>query len=232
MAPGTAMDQRTAISDAFEHQKLLALASHDMRDPLSSLKLLIAAAHEELKKTGSEGTKALVPLLDRMMRQTDELTWLVGCLEKVPLLESNVSDFAVETADLTELVSATIQRAGKAAGLLNRKVVLHSSGAVLGRWHRAPLENAILHMLYSSLRSGASKIIAVRVGTDERSAWVSVEHYGPRVTESDGCAVFDQELLLSTARRIAIAMGASLAIERRPGEPAALKLSIPRPPEG
>jgi signal transduction histidine kinase len=221
----------TEFSAFGERPSVFALASHDLRGPVSALKLLIAAANQELQSVSDKhAQKKLSMLLHRMMRQTEELAWLAGCLANLAFLERDSLEVPVEGADLVELTSTAVVRLAEAARLAECKVALHSPGTVSGRWRRALLEDAVAHIVRNSLKSGSGKSIAITVGCDETNAWLSVENHGlkPSGIHNHRSEILDQDLVLRTAGEIAEALGASIDIDRRSGESSTITLRLPR----
>ena len=129
--------------------------------------------------------------------------------------------------DLTELASMTVRRLAEVARLVDCKVVLQSAAVVSGRWQRTLLESAVSHVIESAVRSAGGKSIAVRVGYDERSAWLLSENHAVSAVKSEASACFERDFLLWTAREIAHALRASLVVDGQPGQLAALILRLP-----
>ena len=215
------------FSNIRERRSMLALASHDLRNPISALKLLLGAANEELQSAeGRSSQRTLTSRLRSMMRQTHELTWLVDCLANISFLEQDLVEVPVESVNLTELASVTIRRLAEAARLVDCKVVLQSAVVVSGRWRRTLLESVVSHIIESAVKSAGGKSIAVRVGHDERSAWLLSENHGVSPVKGEASACFERDFLLWTAREIAHALGASLVVDGQPGQTAALVLRL------
>jgi signal transduction histidine kinase len=223
-----------AVSLARERGAFLSLAAHDLRTPLSALKLLIEATRQQIKPGDGKrpvdalSSSALSMRLDSMMKQTDEIAWQVHCLASVSLIESNLVDVPPENVDLADLASAAIARLAEPARFTHCEIVLRSSGAVRGRWRRSLLEDAIFNVFRNSIKSGANRSVEVRVEADEANAWISVEDHGLEISEAAPTPIFERTLGLWTAREIMRALGGSIRIAGRPAGGTILTITAPR----
>ncbi len=220
--------------------KFLAVATHDLRVPLSSLKLI----GEMLAQPGrvSLDTK---PLIDTMLRNLDTMDKLVADVLNASRLSHPGTRLNLADFDLNQLVEDLV--AGVFPQAIKCKVTVdaHLSPDV-GTVHadRGRVGQMINNLLGNALKftpSGGTMVIA----SDGDEDWVefSVSDTGPGLTADDQERVFTSffrgsaeaahgdpctGLGLYITKRIAEAHGGTVGVESNPGEGSLFFFKIPR----
>lgn len=163
-------------------QRLLHDVSHELRSPLARIQAAIGVAQQMPAK--------LPTTLDRIERESQRMSDLIGELLMLSRLESGVAAKPSETVDLDDLLGDIVADAElEAAGRI--RLLYHPGGEILLRGdaellHRA-FENVIRNAVQHCRTDGA---VSVAVGSDGKRATVSVEDDGPGVPEAELDAIF------------------------------------------
>lgn len=214
-----------AIEADLAKSRFLAVASHDMRQPLHALSLYISALERRVE------TPEARDILTKMDRATQSL---VGMFSKLLDL-ARVQAGAVKL----ELVAAPIQ------DVLDRIAAEHPESALtvtpssaFVRTDPVLLERLLGNLVANALKHGGGKA-RVAVRAHEQSIDISVEDDGPGIAPEDQERIFGEfvrlgrktdglGLGLAIVRRIAALLGAPLTLESKPGEGARFTVSLPR----
>ncbi|OHX35045.1 two-component sensor histidine kinase [Methylomonas sp. LWB] len=158
-------------------QRLLHDVSHELRSPLARIQAAIGLVQQMPAK--------LPATLERIERESQRMSDLIGELLMLSRLESGVSAKPTETVDLDELLGDIVADAElEAAGRI--RLVYRAGGEILLRGdaellHRA-FENVIRNAVQHCRTDGA---VAIALNSDGKLATVSVEDDGPGVPEAE-----------------------------------------------
>jgi two-component system sensor histidine kinase MprB len=207
----------SALDSSRAAQRMLVEdASHELRTPLTSLRtnieLLIRA------DTGGAGsTGRLLPAEDRAKLLQDlevqvvELAQLTN--ELVELARQDASPEPVEEVDLSDVVSAAVQRARLRATTVAFTVRYETGqrpAVVAGR--PVALERMVLNLLDNAAKwSPAEGTVQVRLSVDADTALLTVADSGPGIDSEDVPRVFER-FYRATAARSMPGSGLGLAI--------------------
>lgn len=171
-----------------QRQQFLAVASHELRTPITTIKAGLQLAARRLNR---EGQADAVSLLDRVDRQVDRLTALVGDLLAVERLQNG--GLALHTArfDLAALlrqVAETMQTTSERHAIT---VQAPPALSLLGDAHR--LEQVFTNLIGNAIKySPAGGPITVDLRADAGSAQVGVQDVGIGVPQADQARIFEQ----------------------------------------
>ncbi len=227
-----------------ERDTFLAKVSHEIRNPLSALKLYIQTTQEELQSGKTERVLEKLPArLQSIHRQIDRIDSLISGLTTSAGTAAGEFELKFEDVDLADLAVAAIAELTNAARQSGSEIEFHNPGRVIGRWSRRHLKDVILNLLQNAIEFGAGKPIAVAVGANDVEAWISIEDHGVGISEHDQERIFeclertadsrnygDFGLGLWISRRIMSAMGGDIRIQSRMGEGATFIVKLPLVP--
>lgn len=217
-------------------ERVLAVASHDLRTPLSVLNMVI----ELLGETDSADER--VALVPRGQRAVGTMQRLIG-----DLLDYAAVDAGKLRIEIAPTTAQTIARRSYAAvapsaakarielrcSVDDCELSLHVDG---GR-----IEQALTNILDNAVKFTESPggRVELRVGGDGVNAWFSVTDNGPGIPEDKQRRLFDRfytsskrgsgvGLGLSIARGIVERHGGSLLVESTPGQGSTFVITLPR----
>ncbi len=218
------MAQSLATAD---HERALMLAgvSHDLRTPLTKLRLGVEIA----------GPQVDAPLAASMARSIDEMDGIVG--QFLQFARSGDAE-APTTASLNDLAQAVAE----AQADHGRALVLE-----LGALPHVPvrpqaLRRALDNLVENAWRHGAPPVV-LRTGADATQVWLEVQDQGPGITAEEidrmrqpfarggGTARAGAPgagLGLAIAERVARAQGGALELHSAPGQGLRARLVLPQ----
>ena len=152
----------------------LSVASHELKTPLTSLKLTVSALEREAARMGpSEGLQAR---LERIRTQSSRLATLVDQLLDVSRMSAGRLVLDPEPLDLAELAADVVQRFADEAARLDTRVTLRAPAPVPVRADRQRLDQVLTNLVSNALKYGEGSPVEVQVDCNS----------GPRLLVSDG----------------------------------------------
>jgi signal transduction histidine kinase len=192
-----------------QQRRFVADAAHELRNPLSTLRVELDVAARHCDDSGDGRWRATLP---NLQEETARLSGLVDGLVQLARLDAHPV-LRREPVDLDELVFAEVGRARKA-----RPVTIDESGVGAARVHgdSGALSRAIRNLLDNAGRHAASRV-TVRLGIDAVDgadlAELTVSNDGPEIPAEDRTRIFARFVRLDDARdRDAGGSGLGLAI--------------------
>ncbi|WP_375769037.1 MEDS domain-containing protein [Archangium gephyra] len=155
--------------------EFLSVASHELKTPLTPLRLRLQGLRREVE--GSEGEavprERVVMVARGAEQQLRKLTALVEALLDVSRLTQGRLALTCEELDLVEVVREVVERFAQQAAKAGSAVEVVAEGRVVGRWDRLRLEQVMTNLLSNALKYGAGKPVHVAVrGEPERAVLV------------------------------------------------------------
>jgi PAS domain S-box-containing protein len=230
---------RAAIATRDE---FLSIASHELRTPLTALSLQLDGLERALARGGSSGELDKVARkVTLAVRQADRLGSLIDGLLNVARLANGSFRLELEAFDLVGLVHEVAQRFDEEAERAGSPISVQVPDAVLGRWDRSRVDQALTNLLSNALKYGAGRPIDVELSDSVERVQIAVRD------EGIGIAVEDRERVLGRferavssshygglglglyiANEIVIAHGGAIDIASEPGQGATFTLTLPR----
>ena len=235
-----AEDERIRLAQAEEAIRLrddfLAVASHELKTPLTSLQLQI--------DTLSAGDERLGPKsklrIERATRSVKRLVALVEALLDVSRISTGQLRLSFERIDLGQLAGEVVERLGYAAESAEAKVSLRVQPGVVGSWDRLRIDQVLSNLLTNAFKYAAGTEVRVDVRAAGDRAVVVVADRGPGVSEEAKQRVFERferatskrhygglGLGLYVAREIVEQHGGQIAVDDNPGGGARFTVTLP-----
>jgi Na+/proline symporter/signal transduction histidine kinase len=172
--------------------EFLAVASHELKTPLTPLRLKIQTL-ERLVERGDLGTvprEKLVQLFGGAEGQVLRLVGLVDDLLDVTRLTTKRLKLRPEPMDLSEAVRAVVERHADAVTDSGCAVQVSAPTPVLGVWDRIRLEQVATNLLTNALKYAPGSRVHVSVDGDPASARLEVRDEGPGIATADQERIF------------------------------------------
>ena len=212
---------------AADHERALMLAgvSHDLRTPLTKLRLGVEIA----------GAQVDAPLAASMARSIDEMDGIVG--QFLQFARSGEAE-APTTASLNDLAQAVAE----AQADHGRALVLELGALPDVPVRPQALRRALDNLVENAWRHGAPPVV-LRTGADATQVWLEVQDQGPGITAEEihrmrqpfarggGTARAGAPgagLGLAIAERVARAQGGALELHSAPGQGLRARLVLPQ----
>jgi PAS domain S-box-containing protein len=230
---------RAAIATRDE---FLSIASHELRTPLTALSLQLDGLERTLARSPESPERDRTARKVAMaVRQADRLASLIDGLLNVSRIATGSFRLELEAFDLVGLVHEVAQRFDEEAERIGAAISVQVPDAVLGRWDRSRVDQALTNLLSNALKYGAGSPIDIVVADHGDRVSITVRDQGIGIAPEDRQRVLGRferavssshygglGLGLYIANEIARAHGGSIAIDSRPGEGATFTLTLPR----
>src|SRR5215471_4695890 len=152
---------REAREAVRKRDDFLSVAAHELKTPLTSLKLTVAALEREAVRAGTP--PSFQARLDRIQTQSTRLAALVDQLLDVSRMSVGRLVLEREAVDLRELAAEVVQRFADEASRLGTRVTLTAAEPVPVRGDRQRLDQVLTNLVANALKYGAGSPVEVQV---------------------------------------------------------------------
>ncbi len=222
--------------------EFLSIASHELKTPLTSLRLQVQALARQLAAVAPSGDDRLAARLATIDRSTARIAELVNRLLDVSRLSAGALQLGRERIDLARVVVDAAARLRERAEAIGSPLHVEAAPAV-GWWDRMRIESVITNLLENAFKYGAGAPIDVAVRDEGPDALLVVRDRGIGIAPEDHDRIFERfergahggqfegmGIGLWLARAIVEAHGGSISVESRPGQGATFTVRLPRGP--
>ncbi len=214
---GMAIDNARYFREAQEairaRDEFLAIASHELKTPLTPLQLQLDTLHRALEKAGVQDER-LDDMLERASRQTVRLIRLVGSLLDVSRITAGRLAIEPEEFDLSEMVRETVERFGAEAGKAGCTLEFRAGPPLVGRWDRTRLEQVVSNFLSNAIKYGAGRTVEIDVRESDGTVRLTVIDHGIGIENEALSRIFDRFGRAASLRQYG-GLGLGLYIARR-----------------
>jgi len=229
-----------AVEAVQARDDFLSVASHELRTPVSSLRLQLQLILRRLHKD-PDYDRTLEAKVEGAGRQVDKLARLIVQLLDVSRLRSGREmELEREALDLRALAEEIVGRFAEDAEHAGSALRLQAPQAVEGKWDRLRLDQVLTNLLTNALKFGKGEPIDVEVGWRDGGACLVVRDRGIGIAPDDQERIFERfertgeatsvqgmGLGLYIVRRIVEAHGGDIRVESRLGEGAEFRVLLP-----
>lgn len=220
--------------------EFVSITSHELRSPLSSMKMGVSTVYNEVIGPLNEEQKLMLEIANRNI---DRLTKLTTDLLDLAKIEAGQLDLELGEFDVAELAEDVVEANRSKAehqGLLLK--VESGDGLLLARCDRDRTYQVIQNLVSNALKFTESGGIAVRVERKDETILVAVTDTGrgigpealPTIFEEFSQAHADTQsedkgtgLGLAISRGIVEAQGGEITVESEPGKGSTFTLTLP-----
>jgi signal transduction histidine kinase len=216
--------------------EFLAIAAHEIRGPLMSIRL--GSQSLQSRKLPAPAFGSVIDIIgreeQRLARFVDELLDL-GRIRAAPL------QLSVEHVDLETLVREVVQRFSGELAKSGSTVTIAVQGTIAGQWDRARVDQVVTNLLSNAIKFGLGRPIDITLSAKGVWANLRMTDRGIGIPEERREEVFEPfhretsarnygglGLGLYIARTIVDALGGRLRIEGDAGNGSTLVLELPR----
>jgi PAS domain S-box-containing protein len=178
----------------------ISMASHELKTPLTALKLQTALLHRKLAK---QGIPASAPALSSMETQINKVTRLVEELLDVSKIQAGRLEYVRETVDLDALlreITDTMQQTSP-----SHRIVVHGTvgTSLIGDPDR--LGQVFINLLSNAIKySPDAETVEMDLSTSEEAVTVSVRDHGLGIPREQRDKIFDRFYRVSGSKQKAI----------------------------
>lgn len=242
----SASDLRRALAT---RDDFLAVASHELKTPLTALRLQIHAMQRSVTRAPDQqfSGEQLRARFEAADRQVQRLVELIEALLDVSRLQAGPIAPDVAQLDLVALVSEVVERTRATAAAAGSTVTLQAPASARGSIDASRVDQILTNLLSNAIKYGRGTPIGVnvllegaRTGGGAARALVIVSDEGIGIAPADQERIFDRferavsrthyaglGLGLWISRQLAESLGGTLTVESAIGQGARFTLTLP-----
>jgi len=169
---------------------LLSITSHDLRTPLTVLRVQVQLIQRALQQEAASPDE-LRSRADLMLNQTDRLTNMLNRLLDLTRVEAGRLDLKLERVDLSQLIRTTVASVQSLSSL--HTISVHTPKRLEGDWDEGRLGQVVQNLITNAIKySPEGGRIDVTATTDGRNVTVSVRDQGLGIPPEDLPKLFER----------------------------------------
>ncbi|WNG51317.1 PAS domain-containing protein [Archangium minus] len=228
-------EQAVAARDEF-----VAIATHELRTPLSALSLQLTALQRAVDTGRPPTEERLRQSLLTARRQTERLEQLVSHLLDVSRISTGRMELEPEAVDLSELVQRLVLRFEDKLAESGCTPVVRADAPVVAKVDRLRVEQVLMNLLSNAMKYAPGQPVELSVALEQQEAVLGVRDHGPGISPEAQARIFERYqrasgrhsreslgLGLYVSRQIARAHGGELAVQSTPGQGSHFILRLP-----
>ncbi len=184
--------------------EFLSIASHELKTPLTNIKLHAQMALRSVKKgdlSVLEPAK-MQDFIQQTDRQADRLARLVEEMLDVSRISAGKLSIEPEDVDLTELVNEVVRTFEVSIRQSRSAVQVESQGPSRASVDRFRMEQVVSNLLSNAVKYGEGKPIRVRLENSDHEARISVEDQGPGISIENQARIFQRFERAASPRKV------------------------------
>jgi signal transduction histidine kinase len=209
LARAEAEAERTKIAKALGvRDDFISIASHELKTPITSLRLQLQLITSELRKYQSGKTSAehfcqnIGKKLNISEQQVERLIGLVFGLLDVSKIQAGKLSMEMKEVNLSELVLESINRLSDQFKSSNNEVIVRVESNVTGYWDPFRIEQVINNLIVNAIKYGNSKPIEIQLKKVFDSAVFEIRDHGRGIKKEDQKLIFKKYERVSSAKNV------------------------------
>jgi two-component system CheB/CheR fusion protein len=221
--------------------EFLSIASHELKTPLTGLKLQLQLGRRGVKTGRHGGPSDVLDALERSLRQALNLEELVEDLLDVSRIQTGRVVLDLHPLDVAEVVDEVVARFAPQFEHAKTPLEVELERSGVARCDRRRLGQVLSNLLANALKYAPKKPVRVSMAPAPSGVRISVKDHGRGIAPEKQAVIFDRferadaspgigglGLGLFISRRIVEAHGGTLRVESAPGEGACFIVELPQ----
>lgn len=232
---------RRAEDAARARDEFISMASHELKTPLTSLRLQEQLIARRIRERGIESLdpQKLLDMLANSERQTERLTRLVDDMLEMSRIVHRKFTIRPQTANLKDVINDCLTRLQPQLDQADCRVECQLE-EIIGEWDRYRIEQIFTNLMTNAMKYGIGRPIHIRLETNETSALLRVRDEGigiapesvERIFERFERAISNNEVSglgmgLYISRELARAHKGEITVTSIPGQGAVFTVCLP-----
>ena len=231
------LEQAIRVRDEF-----MSIASHELKTPLTSLKLQSHLRKRNLKKGDLSAftPERLTKMFDSDEKQLERITHLIDDMLDISRISSGKLSMNLERFDLCELIRDIVEQSSEQFVAAGCPIKIEVCQSAVGSWDRFRIEQMVMNLLTNAMRYGAGKLILLQVIALKDRVQIVVHDQGRGIAEENherifrkferavlGSEISGLGLGLYIVRQILDAHHGSIRLESQLGQGATFVVELP-----
>ncbi|AEI65810.1 PAS domain S-box protein [Corallococcus macrosporus] len=235
---------REAQESIRARDEFLSIASHELKTPVTSMKLRVQQLGRTLARqdSGQVPAEKVTAMLDVFGDQLRRLSHLVDHLLDVSRVNERRVDLRREEMDLAQVARDVSGHLRGQMGRARCAFELVAPTPVIGRWDRLRMEQVMINLLTNAMKYGAGGPIHMEVSRAGAGARLRIQDHGVGIPLEAQSRIFERferaasrnygglGLGLFISRRLVEAHGGTIRVESQPGHGATFIVELPLEP--
>ena len=173
--------------------EFLGIASHELRTPITSLRLQLDLTHRALQRYGDlqhVPAERIRKMMDTFDHQVNNLSALIDDLLDVSRIANGRLSIEPESVDLLQLVNTVIHQHSEQMNHAHCSTHLHAPAPVVGFWDPKRLEQVVVNLLLNAAKYAAGKPVYVEVSQHGAKARLVVRDEGMGISTDNQARIF------------------------------------------
>jgi PAS domain S-box-containing protein len=196
--------------------EFLSIASHELKTPLTSLRLWIQTLQQQLKDNIHDlNPEKVQKFLTRADRQTTKLNRLVDDMLDISRIRTGVLSIQKEEFDLQDLIDEMKARFDESfLKETGSPIQLQKSVSIRGHWDKMRIEQVVSNLLTNALRYGNKKEVSMSLLQDAETATIVVTDQGIGIAPENLQRIFERFERIGNANDVS-GLGLGLFISKQ-----------------
>src|SRR5690606_29607580 len=169
----------------------LSIASHELKTPITSLKLQLQMAQRNLNSIDLGQTKRFTESIGASLRQVDRLTGLIHVLLDVSKIQSGKFFFSFDRTTVSDVVQEVLERNKEVFSNSNCELHVSNIPDISVVWDKVRIEQVILNLLMNAAKYAPGKI-ELNVTEKEGTVEIEVRDFGKGIQMEKIKSIFDR----------------------------------------
>lgn len=197
--------------------EFLSICSHELKTPLTSLKMQIQIIDRLREKKGDEvafSVENMTKFMGQADRSVERIIHLVNDMLDISRVTTGRLSLNLEKVQLDKLAGEVVERLSTFMEMAECEVTLKIETPVAGLWDKFRIEQVITNLLTNAAKYAHGSPVIVRVYQEGRFGIVDVQDFGPGITRENQEKIFERFERLTNSDSIT-GLGLGLYISRQ-----------------
>ena len=175
--------------------EFLSICSHELKTPLTTLKMQIQITNRMKEKKGAEQTfttENMTKFLDQADRSVDRIVHLVNDMLDISRVSTGKLSLNLERVELDKLLLEVTDRLQSLMEYSNCTVNIKAENSVSGLWDKFRLEQVITNLLTNAAKYAPENPVDVELTREKQYAILKVTDHGEGISEENQKLIFER----------------------------------------
>lgn len=203
-----------ALNNIRSRDQFLSIISHELKTPLTVMLLKIHSMKDNMQHVSVAhfSIQELMKVLENSEKQIKWLTVMINDLLDVSLITTGRMHLEREDTDLLSLTKQVKQSFSELIKAGKYKIEIHANHAVVGKWDKSRIEQAITNLVSNAIKYGEGKPISITIFKSGGKGKFIIKDQGMGIPQQEQKIIFDLFKRASGADKYKKGLGVGLFI--------------------